>query len=438
VRLPASTRIVTGVALAGAAITAAWELTRWDHVMDAPHLDLVMETGAGIAALLVAFLLYGRFRLHRRLVDLALVCSLAMLGAAHLGYQVLPPALADDGHTAFAAWAAMAGHLSAGVIFAAAAFAGDRVVRMRSARWWGAASVALLVGAGVGAALFAPDGPPRAAEGDFGQVINAFGATVFFGVAYLFAARAHRTGDGLLMWVAVATALAALARVNYVIHPTLYTGGVGLGDFFRMLDHLALVAGGMLEIRRLWRGLATAAVAEERRRIARDWHDGVAQELAFIVRRERDSAPEVTDAARRGLDHARRAIAALREPEEGEDLATALEQAVARARRGSAAHVHVDVATGVRMEPDQVGEIARIVGEAVSNALRHGGATQVWVTLAGRRVVVRDDGRGFDPAAEPRPGAFGLAGMRERAARIGGELLLRSGASGTEVEVVLP
>jgi signal transduction histidine kinase len=437
-RVPTSTRIVAGVAVAGVLATAAWELTSGSHVFMAPELDLVLETAAGIASLLVAFLLYGRFRISSRLVDLALVCSLAMLGTSHLAFQSLPPAIEGGEHNAFAAWAAMAGNVAAGVVFASAAFAGDRKIRRSAAREWALASMVLMVAAGVGAALLAPDGPPAAARGGAGAVLNMIGALAFFGVAFLFAERSRRSGDGLLGWVAVATMLAALARLNYVIHPTLYTAGVGFGDFLRLLDHTALVIGGLLEIRLLWRSAASAAVAEERRRIARDWHDGVAQELAFILRRGGAVPPEVSDAARRGLDNARRAIAALREPEEGEDLATALTRTVERSTRGSDVAVQMEVASGVRLGPEDIEEVTRIVGEAVSNAVRHGEARTVVVSASGRRVRVRDDGRGFDADAPPRPGSFGLAGMRERAARIGGELVLRSGPAGTEIEVVLP
>ena len=432
----ASTRMVSAVAVTGALVTLGWEAIPTDHEFAAPHLDLVLETTAGLVSLLVAYLLYGRFRMHRRLMDLAIVCSLAMLGAAHLGYQVLPPAISDAQHTAFAAWAAMISHLSAGVVFAAAAFAGDRTVERRQETVIAAVCVGLLAAAGAGSALLAPGGEP-ASGGAAGAVVNAIGAVAFLVVAYLFAARSARNDDALLAWVAVATVLAALGRANYVIHPTLYTSGVSLGDFFRLLDHLALLAGGLLEIGRLWRGLAAAAVAEERRRIARDWHDGVAQELAYIVRRGSDAPPEIGDAARRGLENSRRAIAALREPEEGEDLGTALARSAERAARGSSATIRLDVAAGLRLDPEHVEEVARIVGEAVSNAVRHGAASVVTVELRGRRVTVRDDGGGFDPDAS-RPDAFGLTGMRERAARIGGDLRLRSGAGGTEVEVMLP
>ena len=87
--------------------------------------------------------------------------------------------------------------------------------------------------------------------------------------------------------------------------------------------------------------------------------------------------------------------------------------------------------------PEVSDALARILGEAVANA-RHGNATRVHVELSAAplRPRVIDDGTGFDPAT-CAPG-FGIGGMRERAALVGGELSVRSGpGSGTEVAVEL-
>ena len=85
-------------------------------------------------------------------------------------------------------------------------------------------------------------------------------------------------------------------------------------------------------------------------------------------------------------------------------------------------------------------EAERVAREALTNALRHADARNVLVRLAydrdALRLTVQDDGRGFPSGADAgleRPGHFGLAGMRERAARIGGQLNLRSGDQGTTV-----
>jgi two-component system, NarL family, nitrate/nitrite sensor histidine kinase NarX len=81
--------------------------------------------------------------------------------------------------------------------------------------------------------------------------------------------------------------------------------------------------------------------------------------------------------------------------------------------------------------PETSLEILRIVQEALSNTARHAQASHVLVRLAtgrhGLQVVIKDDGLGFDSAEGlERPGCFGLAGMRERAERIGGTLQVES------------
>jgi signal transduction histidine kinase len=90
-------------------------------------------------------------------------------------------------------------------------------------------------------------------------------------------------------------------------------------------------------------------------------------------------------------------------------------------------------------------ELLRIAQEAVANARKHSGARYIRVRLCyeetGVRLVVSDDGSGFDPeaAAAAKPGHFGLVGLRERAARLGGTLSLDSHPGrGTNVEVFVP
>jgi len=90
--------------------------------------------------------------------------------------------------------------------------------------------------------------------------------------------------------------------------------------------------------------------------------------------------------------------------------------------------------------PDAEAELGllRVAQEAVGNAVRHAGARQVTVRLehaeAQVRLTVADDGRGFDPDALPPGQAFGITGMRERAARAGGRISIDSApGSGTTV-----
>jgi signal transduction histidine kinase len=265
-----------------------------------------------------------------------------------------------------------------------------------------------------------------------------------------FTLRAARTADPLMRWLAVAATLGGFARVNYFLFPSLYTAWFSAGDGLRLACFLALFAGGVQETRRLQRALAAAAVLEERRRIARDLHDGVAQDLAFIVQQLRHIAarPDATvnldallRAAEGALDESRHAIAALARRAGaplGEAVATTAREAAER--EGAAVEVDAPAALDVPDRTQQ--EVLRVVREAVINAVRHGGARLVRVQVREQPalcVSVIDDGNGFDVTAEPRDGSFGLAGMAARVESIGGELTIRSEPGrGTEVRVTVP
>jgi signal transduction histidine kinase len=187
-------------------------------------------------------------------------------------------------------------------------------------------------------------------------------------------------------------------------------------------------------------------VIEERRRVARDLHDGLAHELALISRQSKrllarydaELVSGIAAAAGRALAESRRAISTLASSPERE-LRSALADASREAAAGYGARVVLEVDREFDLPPDLGEELVRIAAEAVANAGRHGRASVVRVELtngAVRRLRVRDNGVGFDPAD---PTGFGIAIMRERARAIGGELRLSSApGGGTEIEVVLP
>ncbi len=218
-----------------------------------------------------------------------------------------------------------------------------------------------------------------------------------------------------------------------------------------------------------------AAVAEERNRLAREIHDTIAQDLAGILMQARagqrvdggkpaDTAggrlARIAALAERGLEEARRSLRALRpQALDGRDLAAALAEAGRLFAAGPPPHIEVRSRGGDRPLPPIVeSELLRIGGEAMTNAVKHGGARHIEVDLdVGRReavLAVRDDGRGFDPAAthgrevrgdggddgDSVPGSgLGLVGMREHAARLGGQLEVSSApGEGTRVEVRVP
>ena len=270
--------------------------------------------------------------------------------------------------------------------------------------------------------------------------------TVLFAVAAAgFIRRAERDRDEFIAWLAAGVILGAFARLNYFLYPSLYSEWVYTGDAFRLLFYVTILVGAAREVRSYWQAAAAAAVLEERRRIARDLHDGLAQELAFIarnVRRLDRGSPVVRRVelgAARALADSRRAIAALTE-----SLDRPLDAALAEvawdvaAREGT--QVALMLAPGVTVTPVQREALIGIASEAITNAARHGGADLVRVHLdddGGVALRIADGGRGFDPA-RPSRGGFGLISMRERAETVGAQFRLTSAPGrGTQVEVIL-
>jgi signal transduction histidine kinase len=276
-------------------------------------------------------------------------------------------------------------------------------------------------------------------------------ATLLFGVAAAgFARRAERTGDELSRWLAIATTLGAFAWLNYFLFPSLYSPYFYAGDVLRLAFFLALFAGGALELRRTQQVLATAAVLEERRRIARDIHDGVAQDLAYIVQQgrrlaEQPQAPAVMGhmvaAAGRALDESRHVIAAL-ERSGGEPLIDALRATATEAAGREGGEVEMDLDDTVAVPPRTQEALLRVLREAIINAMRHGRAKTIRVQLRADPevcLVVSDDGQGFDVEAAAQAGRLGLRSMAARIGELGGEVTIDSSpGSGTRIEVRLP
>jgi signal transduction histidine kinase len=214
-----------------------------------------------------------------------------------------------------------------------------------------------------------------------------------------------------------------------------------------MLAWVALFIGVIDEMRARWLQRAEAAVDRERRRLARELHDGVAQELAFIRRRatrlaETPDGVEISEAAERALEDSRRAIEALVPPAR-EPLHVALERLGARLATECGLEVQVNVRVQTMVRDEVRAELVRIISEAVRNAANHGGARHVRVDLAGVPLAVRiiDDGNGFRDGANSGLGVAGyvLIAMRERAEQVGGQFSLESvRGAGTLVQVVLP
>lgn len=206
------------------------------------------------------------------------------------------------------------------------------------------------------------------------------------------------------------------------------------------------------------RGLAARlenAQEEERRSLSRELHDEVGQSMsAMLVELGRLEAALPKDEAVHGRlasfrTQAETAIGTVRDislllrPSMLDDLGlvAALNWLGKEASRRTGLRVHVDAREAADDLPDSVRTcVFRVVQEALNNCAKHAKATTASVVVAQTAdrlaVSIQDDGVGFDTASQK---GLGLLGMKERAARLGGELELRSGErAGTMLTVRLP
>ena len=193
----------------------------------------------------------------------------------------------------------------------------------------------------------------------------------------------------------------------------------------------------------------------ERRRIARDLHDGVVQDLAgsaFALSgaaRDPATTPQtaevltsVSSSMRDSLKQMRSLLAEIHPPElHGRGLETALDDLIAPA---AAAGIHASVSvSGIEGASDpEVALVWRVAQEAVRNATRHSGASTLAVTVRGDEqqllLEVVDDGVGFDTTAPSEPDRFGLRGLRSLVREVGGELDVTSAVGeGTSVRMAV-
>jgi len=443
-----------GFAAAAAALTAATSLIPgFTLAYSSPQLHIALDTATALISFLVAYLVYGRFRERKRLDDLMLASALVLTASTSLVFSAVPHTVPAEGARNFSVWASVGGAVLGALTLALAAFApATRVSSPRRATVIAAlcciggliatASVVGLFANGVDPDIplaLAPDAAhrPILLGHHFLLGTQIVGVLLFIAAALGFIQRGERDNDELMRWFAAGAALSAFARFNYFLFPSLYSDWVFTGDFLRLGFCLLLLAGAAREIGSYWRRLASMAILEERRRIARELHDGVAQELAYIVA---ESSGSLAAAAERALDESRRAIAALTRPVD-EPLEVALVQAAEEVAGRVGVQLRIEVGRGAQVSPDEREALIRIVREAITNAGRHGGAENVSVELAngnGTLLSIADDGSGFD-TRHTRVGGFGLVSMRERTEALGGRFKLSSDAGeGTRIEVRLP
>jgi signal transduction histidine kinase len=265
-------------------------------------------------------------------------------------------------------------------------------------------------------------------------------AAVGFGLRF----RSRR--DDLDRWLALGSTLMLFSSLHLVFTPLLGRVAVAPGDFLRLLGYGVYCVG-------VWRAIADAefgrAVADERARLAREIHDGLAQYLFAISTHAAmldqggpadELVPRLRTAAAAAQQEARFAILALSSASGSAPFDAALTRYVEVLSADGALDVELEIDPRMRLDPDEQIEIFRIVQEGLANVRRHARARTATVRIApragGRFVTIADDGEGFDGVEVE--GGQGLRNIRARSDSIGGALHLRTApGAGTALEVAL-
>ena len=433
--------------LLGAALALFVTYPSLRDTYELPQLRIVLDTAVTLAAAIVAVLAGVRFGSRGGGSTSCSAAASSWPQASTFAFSILP---VFGGGTVGKneAWAGMGGRLLATGLIAAAPFSRDRILaRQRALRWSIVALVCLEVAVWL---LTRSLSMPELRSGEDQPLLLIFTlalqallslvALIGFGLRF----RAY--GDDLYRWLGLAATLALFAELHYVFTPVVSSSFVSQGDFLRLTSYGVLMAG-------VWRAIRFAefgrAVAEERARVAREIHDGLAQYLFTLSTHasmlEAGNAPEGTvklikEAAAAAQQEARFAILALSSASGTAPFDAALRRYVDFLTADGELEVELEVDPGLALAPDEQIEVFRIVQEGLANVRKHAQAKRAEVVIGQRGteriVVVRDDGAGFD--GDTDPAGQGLKNLRQRAAAIGGAFSLRSApGQGTALEIVL-
>lgn len=417
-----------------------------------PEGRLVLDTAVVLAATIVAILAGVRFSVEGRVLDLLLAAGFFVAGVGTLAFSVLP-VLGGDDQGAPEAWAAIGSRVLAATLIALAPVVpAPRILARKRALLVGIAVLLLAL-----AALWLPlrgFGTRLSLLDSSGGGIRAFELTVatsFLALLALFAVlgfaiRYRQRSEDLDSWLALGATLTLFAELHYVLTPRVSSDFISQGDFLRLLSYGLLLVG-------VWRAISFAefgrAVAEERARVAREIHDGLAQYLFAVSTHAsmlesgaslEQTLPKLKEAAAAAQQEARFAVLALSSASGTAPFDAALRRYVEFLTADGALEVDVEIDQSILLAPDEQIEVFRIVQEGLANVRKHAGAqrAEVWIgQRLGRRIVtVRDDGVGFD--GEEAAAGQGLKNMRLRAGTIDGGFALSSRPGrGTSLEVVL-
>jgi len=440
-------RFVTAAAVA-AALVSGLALFSPVHAVN-PGGRAAIETTIALAAMFSAWLLVANFQHSGRLTDLLLLCALVAVSLGDFVYCAVPALAGATGPEADGG-ARLGCNVLVSCALALASFAPDKSIPARrgaavaSAIAAGAALVALpgLLNGITGWALPAGSHPAALAA----YIVSA-GVLFICGLAFL--RRAGR-GDNVAGLLAPAAFLLAGARLQYLTTSLVASDWVTPREGLRVAAYGFLLAGAYWQYAKTRHAQTATAISSERERIARDLHDGLAQDLACIAAQgqrldfELEPGHPLMVAARNALATSRGVITDL-SASRARNTRDALRLVADELehRHGLQVELRLEPATALSgshdLEPAQRENVVRIAREAIVNAALHGAARHVDVVVRqhGRELLMRvsDDGCGIPDA--PRSG-LGMRSMRARAAALGGRLRThRRTRGGTELELLV-
>ncbi len=454
-----------------------------------PAIDLVLDTIAAVVCVTLTTLAWARYR-ERRVVAAAYHAAAFMALAAAYALGVLVSLQAGGGRDSGLATPentqvlvfAMA-RFAAAILFVIA----GTYIRRPSYGWnpvWilVAPTLAVLVAALVARVVGSPpdalqivtfpdaSGLPQVTP--FGALVHLVTCVLFFIGAFVSRGLWRANGAVIDGWIAIGLVFAGFAELHWILYPSAHPGQVSTADLLRLVCSGCLLAGLASALRADQRELRSAnieledlrdaeverAAMEERTRLAREIHDGLAQDLWLAKLRAgelvgmedlpveaRRAAEGAVAAIDIGLSEAREAVAALRSSAHTDSGFCNLVRRVVEEhgdRFGLRVEFTFEGDHTSRIPPRTQAEILRIAQEALANVAKHAGATLVGVRLriADGRVTLRvaDNGHGFSVSSPPGAG-YGLTSMRERAALIGGSFGVSSSSdAGTLVNLSAP
>jgi signal transduction histidine kinase len=454
----ARVRSIEAVAAIGALVLAVGFIHPTAY--NSPTLRAAVETVMTSLALAAAVLFREQFTQTHRLRKLLVLAAVVILALTEFVTNTLGAGLHLGPHSGLAAPYPLGQLMAAALLLLAARTPPDalelRVRRPMLFTFMGslaAVGVAGLVGwlLRKQLLLIAPTsegGLQHAVRNPLGFAVLLAGSLIFVWAGLEFARRGRIEQSRVLTSLGAGALLLGAARLYYLALPFISPTAISLREGLRLAAFALIFYAALLRDLEIRARATNAAAAAERRRVAQDLHDSLAQDLAFIAAHEPKMAEHlgenhpVMQATRHALAVSRQTISDLSDAKSTSPR-EALEAIAHELSQRFGMRIAVEVAPDVGLPADARDQMGRITREAIANAARHGGAHRVFVNVkqvaVGTLLRVVDDGHGISEQFGGEDEGFGISSMRERVASVGGTLTLRrAGAQGTELEVLFP